>query len=135
MRSVKGILVQFLLIFFIMLITSCSSNLVNLVDNGSITLENVNTLDVIFTKLQVFQDNENLVIKGRVKRRYYHPQIIFGYVDVILFSPSGSVVMKKRCEHYPRRLPKSRFDGSRFSICIPIIPSGGSKARIEYHDR
>ena len=123
------------LIGVVLFISSCATQKVNLVDEGIITVEPKRSKKVIIDRVKVYQDNENAVISGRVRRQSRLPSFINGHVDVTILKPDGAQLKKAAAYYYPRQIQNRRAGGgSSFKVRIPFELIRGSKVRVDYHN-
>ena len=132
--SFKGLLIIAALIVTITIFAGCAVKGLDLIDSGKVSVERVKDKYISFSYVHVYQQGENICVTGRVLRRKHLPKLIKGHVDVLIISPTGSVLKKVGVYPYPRTIPGKRTRGSYFEIHIPAILSNGSKVRFKYHN-
>ncbi len=130
MRNIKIII----LTIFSLTIASfggCASNRINLVDNGTVTIERVNSKKMLISKVSVYQEGETLVIKGKVRRRFSSGIAAGGHVDIAVFDQEEKPI-KNITKHYASRWVKHPH-ASSFTVRLPLILSQGSVVRVAHH--
>ena len=117
-------------------LTGCAPNRVNLVDNGTVSIERIPSGGIYISKVRVNQEGNEFVVTGRVKRSDHSP-LCSGHVYVAIMSPEGKILEQVSTYYSPRFIPRKRdhrrLHGSRFEVRLPFIPPAGSKIRVAYH--
>jgi hypothetical protein len=124
----------FVVIFSIatIVISTYASNQVNLVENGTVSLEFVPNKGIPVSKAYVYQDGGDLVILGKVKRSYGSANVT-GHVDIEILDPDGITLKKTTATHVPRIVRRKGARETSFTVRLPIIPPKGASIRLSYH--
>lgn len=109
-----------------------ASNRVDLIKNDTIKIEAVLNQGHQITRVFVYNENNKLVITGRIDRK--HSAFLGnGHVDIAIVSPEGETLSQVSTYYIPRHIRKNPSRGSRFEVRLPSIPKKGSTIRIVYH--
>ncbi|MBW1851607.1 MAG: hypothetical protein JRJ15_09280 [Deltaproteobacteria bacterium] len=128
-------------ILFVLMIVSisitglgCASNGVNLIKNGAVTLERIPSKGYYISHVEVYQNDNELVLHGNVKRRP-HSNTGTGHVDIAIVSPDGEILEEIITSYRPRIISKRRLRKckSYFIVSLSIVPPKGSIVRVAYH--
>ncbi|MBC8482081.1 MAG: hypothetical protein H8D47_05390 [Planctomycetes bacterium] len=127
------ILVIFVLSFGFL--AGCSTNRVDLVDNGVLTLEKQAAEKVYIAWSDAYEDGDGFVVTGVLRRRDTVGLPIKAHVDITIQSPDGKVLNEGRSSdnYVPRRIVGKGQSFKRFKVRFPNIPVEGSKASIVVH--
>jgi len=101
---------------------------VNLVGNGTVLLEIAPSKDIHISKVYIFQDGNEMVISGEVKRSVINQ----GYVDITVLAPDGTIIKQVSVSDRPVSLRKMMNGESSFTIRLPLVPSHGAKVLVAY---
>ena len=130
MRNVKFVIFA-IFGFTIASFAGCASNRINLVDNGTVTIECVNSKRMLVSRVYVYQEGDELVISGRVKRRFSTGIGTGGHVDIAMFNQEGTPIINISKHYTPRLTKHSRT--SSFTVHLPLIISERSIVRVVHH--
>jgi len=137
---VKDFGVLFLLGFVTtgMFLIGCAPKHVNLITKKGVSIETIHSAQVQISDMAVSEDDNELVITGKVYRR--NPSISgSGHVDVTILDSAGNVIDKGSIPYTPTTLPKTpgarKHRGSRFEVRLPCVLPSGSKIQVAYHAR
>lgn len=93
-----------------------------------------NSEDVFINAAYTYEDRDELVICGRVKRGYQNCcDSARGHIDIALLASDGLVIDAFSTLYYPHNLPKVRSRSSRFEVRRPYLPPDGLIIRMVYH--
>lgn len=93
-----------------------------------------NSEDVFINAAYTYEDGDELVICGRVKRGYQNCcDSARGHVDIALLASDGFVIDAFSTLYYPHNIPKVRSRSSRFEVRRPYLPPDGLIIRMAYH--
>lgn len=93
-----------------------------------------NSEDVFINAAYTYEDGDELVICGRVKRGYQNCcDSARGHVDIALLAPDGFVIDAFSTLYSPHNIPKVRSRSSRFKVRRPYLPPDGLIIRMAYH--
>ncbi len=111
------------------IISGCVTNRISLADEGLVWVETVPSKKVKILWTDVYEDGNDVVVYG-VLRRIGHSSFPFNiHVDVTVFSPDGKVLYENRTQEIgvPRRVVGKGVDWKRFEVRFPEqIPEGSS---------
>lgn len=113
-------------------LTGCASNRVNLVDNGTVRVERVNSQRTTISKIYVYQERNALVISGRVKRNSSSAIAGGGHVDITVLDQDEQPIKNTCKSYFPRKIRRSRT--SSFSVSLPLVLSKGSTIKVVHHN-
>ena len=109
-------------------------SLVLVTDIGDLVFELLSSESLFIRDLTVNHDNQELVIKGRIKRGAKHCcDRVTGHIDVAVFSPDGYLINALSTWLSPRYIPKHGSKSSRFEARIFEEVPAGSSIRVAYH--
>ena len=95
----------------------------------------VSSTDIQTLDVQAYQDGEELVVSGRVRRRCnFCYEDVRGHVDIALLGPDGSVLATGSTFYSPRSIPKTGSRSSSFLARLPVIAGGGVAICTAYHE-
>jgi len=117
-------------------VSGCTSSRVNLVDTEKVTVEKMASKGhVKIWKVYVYQEEGDLVVSGRVKRKSMNLLPAKGHVDIAVISPNGQVIETESVAQTPRVIGMSRRRrrGSSFEARLSMVPPEGSTVRITFH--
>jgi len=127
-----NILIKLALVVFGIVSVGCASHRVNLAENGKIIVERVPSKNIYVSKAHVYQEENELVITGRVKRSNTSA-LDGGHVDIAVVSPEGKVLDKVSTSYTPRIIRRKGSHESLFSARLTMIPPVGTTVRLVYH--
>lgn len=113
-------------------LSGCIHNRVNLEESKAIVLK-VNAPKEINLTTDVFGDDGNLVVLGRVNRGALDLRKIPGHIDIVISNASGEVVSTVKARF--RDLPAWRHGPSpvAFRAEFPGLPPENSVVEVTYH--
>lgn len=122
----------FVLLAFGLSASAFASTRINLIKNDALEIERLPSRGYRILRVFAHNDNNELVVTGRVKRRH---QTYFGrgHVDIAIVSPGGEILNQVSTSYTPRYLRRKSSRGSRFEVRLPDIPQVGSTVRIVHH--
>ena len=117
-------------------VAGCTSSRVNLVDAERVTVERMaSKRHVRIENVNVYQEEGDLVVSGRVKHKSINLRPAKGHIDIAMVSPNGEVIETDSVTQTPpvgsRRTKQSR--GFHFETRFSIVPPEGSTVRIAFH--
>jgi len=120
---------------FVLLISGCAADRVDLVDSGFLTLENHATGRVYVAWSDAYEHEDGFVITGVLRRRDSVGSPIKAHVDVTVLSVEGRVVDTARSGdvYVPRRITGRGQSLKRFTVHLPNVPPRGSSVRVVSH--
>ena len=93
------------------------------------------TEDVFISKAYTYEDGDELVILGYVKRSYQNCcDSARGHVDIALLAQDGTVIDSFSTLYSPSNIPKVRSRSSSFKVRRPYLPPDGVIIRMAYHN-
>jgi len=132
----KKLIILFILSYITVcfVISSCASSHLNLVENGTVTIERIPYEGCYISKVNAIEDDGELVISGRVKRRSLL-SISRGHIDIAIINSEGKVLKELSTLYTPQYIPAKRIHTreARFKVRLPNIPYKGNKIRVAYH--
>ena len=143
MKTVKKIVKMMILVIFVLsfdFLAGCSTNRVDLVDSGVLTLEKQATGKVYIAWSDAYEDGDGFVVTGVLRRRDTVGLPIKAHVDITIQSPDGTIIDESRSSyvHVPRHITSRGQSFRRFKVRFPRIPDKGSKvsavAHVGHHD-
>jgi len=115
--------------------TGCTRPGVNLVETGAVTVNRAPAANVGFTWVDVYQDNETLVVCGKVVPRFVTGGPIEGHVDIAVLDASGSLLKEVRTDTLS--IGRARIGGGstghRFESRLPLVAPPGTTVRASFH--
>lgn len=86
------------------------------------------TTTVKLSRVDVKNENQQLVLTGRVKRRSPNTHVVPGHIDVLV---NGELYNNLR--YSPGRLHKRSVFGSKFNLVLPANLPKGSTIKLKWH--
>jgi hypothetical protein len=120
------------LIVFASGLAGCAFNRVNLVDEGVVRVERVDPETTCVARPAVYQDGDELLIRGSVKCHRFRG-FSRGHIDIAIVSAEGEVLQSLSALYYPRIIPRKGGRESRFHVTIPLKPTAGAVVRLAFH--
>lgn len=111
--------------------SGCAATRTNLVENGAVSLELASGERIIVDRAYAFEQNNELIVSGRVKRRHSEG-LGGGDVEIVVISPAGAVIGGTIVPYYPRIIPREGARESTFIARIPEVPPRGSTIQVKY---
>jgi len=115
--------------------SGCVTNRVSLVDENMVSVEKQGneTVEILWT--DVYQDGEDTVVYGVIRRRSHTSYPIRTHVDVAIVSPDGTMLQESRTPdiYVARRVPGKGIDWTRFNLRVPGVLAQGSKVKMVVH--
>jgi len=117
-----------------MTVWACASNRANLLKDGKVKLECIPSKSYYISHVDVYQNDDKLVLHGNVKRRC-HSDTETGHVDITIVTPEGEILEQISTLYKPRIIPTRKMHRrtSYFNVCLSTIPPTGSIVRVVYH--
>jgi len=113
-------------------LAGCAFNRVDLVDEGVVRVERVDPETTCIARPHVYQDGDELVIRGTVKctrfRGFSH-----GHIDIAIMSDEGELLQSLSALYHPRIIPRKGGRASRFHVTMPLKPPAGAVVRLAFH--
>ncbi|MBW1862595.1 MAG: hypothetical protein JRJ02_09515 [Deltaproteobacteria bacterium] len=117
-------------------VLGCTSGRSNLALSDTVYIERVPSSNRSILGVQVYAEDHQLVINGRVKRRNASFVNGEGHIDIAVVGPEGDILEQASTKYVPRIIPNRKMRGMRgsyFEVRLPDIPPTGSTVRIAYH--
>ena len=116
-------------------LSGCASSRTNLVKNGMVSVERLPSKgNAHIFKVYVYQEGDELVVSGRVTRRFKYLLSSQGHVDIAILSPKGEVIGKASTSYIPRIVRREgQHRASYFTARFSVIPPKASTVRLSYH--
>ncbi len=117
------------------LISGCATTSVDQVNDAPVLLERMPSEDVMVSEVRAVEDEDGLVIHGKVKRTARNCcDSARGHVDIAVVGPDGAIVDMVSVPYSPRNIPKARSRSSRFTARLPYKVPEDVPLRITYHN-
>ena len=133
MKKIIGSSIGVILCFLSIIGGECAESRINLVDDGTVTVERVDSRQARIVNVNVYQDGEGIVISGTVRRKSTTVAVDKGHVDVVVFSPDGNIIQEVIARYTPRLTKKRR--SAQFSVRIETSLPNNSIVRMVHHTR
>ncbi len=125
-------------------LSGCVSKRVDLVDTGAVSLQRLPSKDTHISRVDVFQDGDELVITGKL-RRGLSSMPGLGHVDIAIVDPEGKILKEVHTNYFPRILARkqrrrilamarNQRQQANFGVRLPLVPPPGSTIRVTYHN-
>ncbi len=116
------------------LISGCATSNLNCTNEASVLFERIPSEDVLISEVHAYEDEDELVIYGKVKRTADNCcDATRGHVDIAVVAPDGLVLDVISVLYSPRNIPKVRSRSSHFMARLPYTVLQGFVLRITYH--
>ena len=127
--------VFFLIICGVLTLTTggCSASRINIVKTKSVALEVVPSNSFDLKKVAVYQEDNNVIVKGQVwLTRHFMPGD-YGHIDIEVLDKQNTVTEKHSVFHRPRTLRIGGRSPAYFKTFLSSVPQQGNRVRIRYH--
>jgi hypothetical protein len=125
----------------LIVLARCASERINLVETGMVSLEIVAAKGISVQDADVYQDGDNLVIKGRITSIEDIDYLKNRNVDITILGPGGRVIrqassryMTKMLTFGPKDLSRTAAREAYFEEIIHVAIPEASTVRLEFHD-
>lgn len=132
MKHLK-ILLTVILGIAVMGVSGCAANRTISLDSGTVSIERMPGKGVNFNRVYVHQENDEIVVSGRIKRRSSSTVTGGGHVDIAVISPEGEVLEHVSTIYVPRVFLRKSHRGSYFEVRLSVVPPDGSVIRVARH--
>jgi hypothetical protein len=102
----------------------------NLVAAGTVSVDRQSEGRIRVSSVDVYQDDETLIVEGSLSRWAGFKARSMGHVDVVVVDPDGKVLAQK---NFPDIWPNCHGN-SFFTTEMPLIAPKGATVRAIYHD-
>ncbi len=117
-------------------VAGCATNNFNYTYEAPVIFKRVPSEDVHISEALAYEDGDELVIYGKVKRGPDNCcDAVRGHVDIVVIGPEGYLLDMASTMYRPRNIPKVRSRSSRFRVRLPYTLPDGVTIRIAYHSR
>ena len=113
--------------------SGCASTRHSLVERGKVTLEIVPSEEVVFSRVDVYQEKGKIAVSGNMRPRSTRHRSGSGHLDVMVAGRDGIVLERVSLPHKPL---SARRKGPRelpFEVRLPGPIPEDAVVRIEYH--
>jgi hypothetical protein len=110
----------------------CATGRVNLVENGTVSVEKTGSGNFYISRAYAHQDQDQLVVSGRVKSRLPY-NTAGGHVDVAVAGPDGSIIARASARLILKNARRRATRESAFTSRIPVTAPRGSTVHVTYH--
>lgn len=118
----------------IILVSGCATDGISHTNQLLVPFELVPSEDVYISRAYAYEDGDELVVYGKVKRSAQNCcDPARGHVDIAVLGPEGTVLYVTSTLYSPRNIPKVRSRTSRFTVRLPYTLPEGETIRIAYH--
>lgn len=94
---------------------------------------------IFFASVNVYQDGDNVIVSGRLKRDRFSMRRFNGHVDVAIISPDGQTISSTSVKYTPRfrstRTQRRAYRKTRFKASFSEKLQKGSTVRVTLHKR
>jgi hypothetical protein len=134
-KKILTLVVAMVLSMLTAVISGCAGNRISLVDQGAISVETKPSESVRILWTDVYQDGEDIIVYGAVRRRSHTSYPLTTHVDVMILAPDGEVLQEARTQdiYVPRRIPGKGVNWKRFEARFSSMPPQGSLVRLVSH--
>ena len=134
MGKLLSFIIGIALLIGTVLFSGCASSTISYEKNVSVQFERVSSEDAHISEAHAYEDGDELVIYGKVKRAVNNCcDAARGYVDIAVIGPGGFILDVIHTLYSPRNIPKSRSRSSHFTTRLPYTPPDGVTIRITHH--
>ncbi len=112
------------------IITGCATNRINLANTDHIDVIKNSSSSAKITKLAVYSNDSGISVSGELRKRIPSRGRLYGYVDVGVLSPDGTVLFTTYANYH---LKRRKSYSSKFTIDIPLVLERGSAVRVTHH--
>ncbi len=134
MSKFSGFLPVMILVAAVVFISGCATSNVN-PNATSVLFESISPKGVILSNVRAYEDADELVIRGKVKRTFNNCcDATRGHIDIAVVAPDGFVVDIVSVPYTPRDIPRVRSRTSHFTARLPYTLPEDITLRITYHD-
>ena len=130
MKKISFLLAMLLSNFLI----SCTSTKTNLVKEGYLSTERLQTKRFRIWTIHVYRENDQMKISGYVKRDYFYRGYAPGHVDITIISPDNTILKRVATVYTPRNIRSKGARTAHFTARIPEIPPKGSIVQAIHHE-
>ncbi len=134
MSKFSGFLPVMILVTVAVFISGCATSNVN-PNETSALFERMPSKGVIVNNVRAYEDGDELVIYGKVKRTSNNCcDTTRGHVDIAVVAPDGPILDIVSVLYTPRDIPRVRSRTSRFTARLPYTLPEDITLRITYHE-
>lgn len=130
----SGFLPVMILVTAFVFISGCATSNVS-PNETSILFESMPSKGVIVSNVRAYEDADEFVIYGKVKRTFNNCcNAERGHIDIAVVAPDGLVLDIVSVLYTPRNIPRVRGRTSRFRARFPYTLAEDITLRITYHE-
>ncbi|MFH1739964.1 MAG: hypothetical protein ABIH23_13220 [bacterium] len=133
-KRVLNLAIMLLVSTGVVLMSGCACKRASLVDSGAVSLERVPSKYARVSVATVYQEEDQLVVSGAVKRDYFFRSHLRGHVDVETVDLNGEVLEQVCASYLPREIPRMGSRSSMFKVRMPVHPDKGSRVRLTHRN-
>ena len=134
MCKFSGFLPGIILVIAAIFVSGCATSNTNYTNEASVLFERMSSEDVFISEVHAYEDGDELVIYGKVKRAVDNCcDPARGRVDIAVVAPDGLVLDVVSVLYSPRNIPKIRSRSSHFTTRLPYTLPDGIIIRITHH--
>ena len=131
MKTHQIVIISLLAITF--LIQGCTSTKTNLVKEGYLSTERLQTKRFRIWTIHAYRENDHMKVSGYVRRDYFYRGYAPGHVDITIVSPDDTVLKKVATVYTPRNIRSKGARTAHFTARISEIPPKGSVVQAVHH--
>ena len=134
MSKLSGLLSVIMSVAGVVFISGCAISNVN-PNETSVLFESMSPKGVIISNVRAYEDADEFVIRGKVKRTFNNCcDATRGHIDIAVVAPDGLVMDIVSVLYTPRDTPRIRSRASHFTARLPYTIPEDITLRITYHD-
>lgn len=133
MTSQNGVLIIAACVCLALVAGGCSAGRINLAKNESVSLQVVPSKSFNLEKVSVYQEDNNVTVKGQVWLTKNFKPGDYGHIDIETLDAQNNVIEKHSVFHQPRILPLKGTRPAYFKIGLNNVVQKGSTIRVKYH--
>ncbi len=123
------------LVTITVLISGCAMSRGNYSNQAPVHFERIPSKDVFIREVYAYENNDKLLISGKVKRTANNCcDPARGHVDIAVVAPDGLVLDLISVPYNPHNIPKVRTRSSSFTARLPYTPPDDVILKITYHE-
>jgi hypothetical protein len=118
------------------IMTGFAADRVNLSNSGQILLNIIAPEELSVSDINIFQENNNLIIDGKVESKFPHCNKEGGHADIVVLNPKGIIIKKITIDFRfsKRGCIRGRSPHGYFEARTIVAPPKGSTVRLVFYD-
>ena len=120
------------LIVAVTIISGCATQGTNISKNGKVTIDRTASEKVFIPWADAYQDGNDLLLTGVVKRKSFSAGPLKSHVDVTIFSAEGAILQEgyTKAIYVPGHRVGKGISWERFRIRLPAVLPQGAKIKM-----